>query len=139
MLNLSGSNIIITGLFTVYELESSAKNVIWNGTGACIPFILLSRQSNMPTEEKVDEQELAVVVMPGPSAAHFTLNVVSSDNKSMVVAKIVDKVGKQFSMHKTAPNTNFRVGEKSWASGTYLAEIIQGNHRKIVVLVKTKL
>ena len=77
---------------------------------------------------------LAVNVMPNPSAESFTLNV-SSDPDAPLILRVIDISGRVIERKNLTANQTIKIGER-YRPGMYLAEIIQGNERKIMKLVK---
>jgi hypothetical protein len=95
----------------------------------CSPFA----SKNIPAPEA-----FTALVTPNPSAGSFTLQVKSDDVYTIVSVRIMDAFGRTVQvMYNVAVNKAVRFGEK-FASGAYYAEIVQGEERKIVQLVKTK-
>ncbi|WP_353550075.1 HYR domain-containing protein [Sediminibacterium sp. KACHI17] len=84
-----------------------------------------------------EETELKVVVMPNPSSDAFTLRL-ESKMQAPVQMRITDASGRAVeSRANLAPNSTLRVGS-NFLSGTYYAEFIQANQRKVVQLIKVK-
>lgn len=84
-----------------------------------------------------EEEALKVVVMPNPSADAFTLKL-ESKVQAPVQMRITDASGRAVeSRANLAPNSTLRVGT-NFLSGTYYAEFIQANQRKVVQLIKVK-
>ena len=77
---------------------------------------------------------LEVRVMPNPSNSYFNL-VINSNDASPVTVRILDVFGQSVEKHEKVASGNLRVGQ-SLAAGTYLAEIVQGDQRKVVKLIK---
>jgi hypothetical protein len=95
-------------------------------------------ESENEMEEKVTVQsDLKVVVKPNPSSNYFDLQIVSTDNKTPVTIRIVDMYGRVISggNQRVSINSTLRVGD-SWVNGTYIAEISQGDKRKVIKLIK---
>ena len=80
-------------------------------------------------------EKLDVVVMPNPGSSVFEMSI-RSINESPVSVRIFDISGRILEQHeKITPNTVLRLGQK-WKSGTYFAQVIQGDQRKIVKIIK---
>jgi hypothetical protein len=78
-----------------------------------------------------------VKVTPNPTSSHFDL-IVTSSNKSPVILKIADLSGRSVAgEQKISPNSFVRLGQ-SWNAGTYFIEVMQGNQKKVVKVVKIK-
>ena len=83
------------------------------------------------------DEELKVTVMPNPSATHFTLKL-ESKYDAPVNMRVVDVLGRVVDNRvKLGSNATVQVGH-NYQSGTYFAEFIQGNRRKVVQLLKVK-
>jgi len=95
-----------------------------------------SSQSGMITANKfIIGETLQVSVLPNPSRSSFTL-LIESNNELPVNIRILDVQGREISkLGNLAPNSIVRVGN-NLKTGFYLAEVVQGNERKIVKLVK---
>ncbi len=84
----------------------------------------------VPTLEK-----LYVNVMPNPTIKYFNL-VMNSEDPATVSLKVSDMSGRIIESHdKMQPTGILQMGH-DWKAGTYFAEVIQGNQRKVVKLIK---
>ncbi|MEP7377680.1 MAG: N,N-dimethylformamidase beta subunit family domain-containing protein [Chitinophagaceae bacterium] len=80
-------------------------------------------------------KDLQAEAMPNPSSTYFNL-VIRGTTESPVTVRILDMFGQVVEVHqKLASNTILQVGNKL-ASGSYFAEITQGDQRKIVRIIK---
>ncbi|OYU56650.1 MAG: hypothetical protein CFE25_05335 [Chitinophagaceae bacterium BSSC1] len=80
-------------------------------------------------------EELKVVVMPNPTTTYFTIRLESKD-KAPVNLRVMDGSGRVIdAKQKMEPNSSFQIGH-GYSSGTYYAEFIQGNKRKVIQLIK---
>ncbi|MDE3251199.1 MAG: HYR domain-containing protein [Bacteroidota bacterium] len=90
------------------------------------------------TEEKSGtplEMQLQVRVAPNPTASVFTF-LIRTAAKAPVYLKMYDASGRLLEARNNAPvGTAFRMGEKL-VSGNYYAEVIQGNERVVLKLIK---
>lgn len=82
------------------------------------------------------EKWFDVVVMPNPTQQQFAVTVKSSDAKTAVSVRIATVNGKLIET-KTGLSSGevFKLGAR-YKAGVYFAEIIQGNNRRVVRLVK---
>jgi hypothetical protein len=144
---LAANNITMTGLFTVKEMNATlANNVNWYATNNCTqatPGFSSNRESSdeisedaTPAETQLMETEFSVKVMQNPSHNDFTLVIKSNDRKTPVTVTLMNMQGNVISQQKTIAGSNLKVGETRWAGGMYVAEIIQGERRKLIRLVK---
>jgi hypothetical protein len=101
------------------------------------------KQQEEPIEVKPDVktaaapvvEELKVVVMPNPTTTYFTIRLESKD-KAPVNLRVMDGSGRVIdAKQKMEPNSSFQMGH-GYSSGTYYAEFIQGNKRKVIQLIK---
>ena len=80
-------------------------------------------------------ESFKVAVLPNPSKTSFTLSI-ESNNELPVNIRILDAQGREVNrLGNISANTIINVGGKL-NTGFYLAEIVQGNERKIIKLVK---
>ena len=81
------------------------------------------------------EEELKVTVMPNPSTTYFTLKL-ESKYQTPVNMRVMDASGRVVdAKSKIGSNSTIQIGH-NYSSGTYFAELIQGNKRKVVQLIK---
>lgn len=86
---------------------------------------------------ETSEEELKVTVMPNPSTSYFTLKLESKYDKP-VNLRVMDESGKVVDARsKLGSSSIVQIGQ-NYSSGTYYAELIQGNKRKVVQLLKVK-
>ena len=100
--------------------------------GACGTAGIITKSSI--EKENIEMRKLAIVAMPNPSAKGFMLNV-TGDAASQLMLRVIDISGRIIEVKNVTPNQSFRIGD-NYRAGMYFAEIIQGNERKIVKLVK---
>ncbi len=83
------------------------------------------------------EEELKVTVMPNPSTSYFTLKLESKYDQP-VNLRVMDGSGRVVDARsKLGSNSTVQIGQ-NYSIGTYYAELIQGNRRKVVELLKVK-
>ncbi|MDP1842555.1 MAG: FG-GAP-like repeat-containing protein [Sediminibacterium sp.] len=137
--------IFMTGLFVANEVESEGNTVIWNNYNCNAPAPTMSPLTvapQMATFDKLETvneiaDELKVAVMPNPSTSHFTIKL-SSKSISPVRMTVVDGSGRVVESRPTiAANSTISIGY-NYVNGTYYAEMIQDNKRKVVQLIKVK-
>jgi hypothetical protein len=78
--------------------------------------------------------KLAIVAIPNPSAKGFMLNV-TGNAESQLKLQVMDISGRIIETKNVTSNQTIRIGD-NYRAGIYFAEIVQGNERKIVKLVK---
>jgi len=75
--------------------------------------------------------------MPNPSTSYFTLKLESRYDQP-VNLRVMDGRGRVVDARsKLGSNSTLQIGH-NYSSGTYYAELIQGNKRKVVQLLKLK-
>lgn len=139
--NHINTTVRMTGLFIGYEVEGEGKNVIWNNY-ACGSSSPIAAADAQPVYNKTSEpvevaDDLKVTVMPNPSTTYFTLKL-ASKSELPVNIKVVDAAGRVIDAKAKQPaNSTMQMGQ-SYVPGSYFAEFIQGNQRKVVQLIKLK-
>jgi hypothetical protein len=80
---------------------------------------------------------LQAEVMPNPSSTFFNLAIRGSNNLPVTI-KIMDIFGRVVERHdRIAANAVLKIGSR-WINGSYYAEIIQGDQRKIIKILKAR-
>jgi hypothetical protein len=86
--------------------------------------------------DKTGVNRLMAEVMPNPSNTYFTL-IVRGTSDSPVTVRITNVFGQLVDRHeKIASSSVLSLGHR-WPGGAYFAEVIQGNERKVLRLIKT--
>jgi hypothetical protein len=89
----------------------------------------------MTTNKIIVGGSFKVAVLPNPSRSSFTLSI-ESNNDLPVNIRILDIAGREISQLKNlSANSTVKLGN-NLKTGFYLAEVVQGNAKKIVKLVK---
>jgi hypothetical protein len=76
-----------------------------------------------------------VNALPNPSADYFNI-VISSNDANPVTVRVLDISGRIVEIHEKITSTGILRLGNSWRGGTYFVEVIQGNQRKVVKIVK---
>jgi hypothetical protein len=98
---------------------------------------LADRLEELRTNRMSATEILQADVVPNPSSTFFNVAIRGS-NDLPVTIKIMDIFGRVVEKHeRIAANTVLKVGSK-WTNGSYYAEIIQGDQRKIVKILKAR-
>ena len=108
--------------------QSTCNTTIVNATAA---------NSSKATGETVASSaaELKVTVMPNPTTTFFTLKL-ESKFETPVSMRVMDARGRVVdAKSKIGANSTIQIGH-NYSSGIYYAELIQGNTRKLVQMVK---
>ena len=100
---------------------------------AAIPEIITAVEPPVLPAKPTDE--FRVNVYPNPAAYDFNI-IVTSKSTEPITVRILDMNGKVRSVQTQLSKTNsIKVGN-NLLGGTYMAEVIQGNNRQTVKLVK---
>ncbi len=84
---------------------------------------------------RTTDEILKVTVMPNPTTTYFTLKL-ESNYETPVNMRVMDGRGRVVEARsKMGANSTIQIGH-GYSSGTYYAELIQGNIRKVVQLIK---
>ncbi len=137
-------DVYMTGLFIAETVESSGETVYWNRYDCTVPATTIVTTSkstqNITAETKVaevksTEEDLKVTVMPNPTTTYFTLKL-ESKYETPVNMRVMDASGRVVDARsKIGSNSTIQIGH-NYSSGTYYAEMIQGNKRKVIQLIK---
>jgi hypothetical protein len=95
--------------------------------------------SKVTVEKNIEKiapvSKLDVSVMPNPSTDNFEM-VINSSDANPVMIRVSDISGRIVETHERITSTGIlRLGQ-AWKGGTYFAEVIQGDQRKVVKLIK---
>jgi hypothetical protein len=83
------------------------------------------------------DEELKVTVMPNPTNHFFTLKL-ESKYETPVNLRVMDEAGRVIdAKSKIGANSTIQIGH-NYNSGIYYAELIQGNRRKVVQMIKER-
>ena len=97
----------------------------------------LARGIDIPVTTTDNTKGFDVVVNPNPVTNYFDVSTATSDNNTAINVRILSTDGRVVSVQKTTANSTLKVKAENWKSGMYFVEVIQGNNRKVVKLVKT--
>lgn len=130
---------IMTGWFIIEKLES-AGSTTWNRDGCTelrntqLPITDVNKENTVPVViEKAESFQ--VKVYPNPSPNEFRIQVTSNSNEPVTV-RILDMNGKVQTVDSRLLKSNIITIGSQLMGGTYMAEVIQGNNRKVFKLVK---
>jgi hypothetical protein len=104
-----------------------------NTTGSGSPAIRVDYvKAENPVQQVINPFE--VKAFPNPSERHFTI-VVESNSKEPVQVNVFDITGRQVATIKKSFGESIQFGDQL-TIGTYVAEVVQGDKRKTMKLVK---
>jgi len=94
-----------------------------------------TRTKNTSTE-KENLKTFAINLFPNPSKNFFTLTLISGNYRQQISLRVFDISGKvKETRNNLQPDQTFKLGE-NYIPGIYLVEVIQGNQRKTLKLIK---
>lgn len=133
--------VAMKGWFIVESLISQGSGIVWddNDCNSSGSTQLNASNSKQPYSAKGETEpgssSLSVKASPNPSTDQFTL-VIESSSKEPITLKIADVSGRMLSLKPgITPNTTLKTGSEL-RNGVYFAEVIQGQERKVVKLIK---
>jgi hypothetical protein len=137
--NHVATTVRMTGLFIGYEVEGEGKNVIWNNytCGSAMPMPIVNNTVLAVGEEQDADLKLDVKVLPNPTLTHFEMIVSSDDKETPVQIRVISGAGRVLNAMKATVGQRVQFGQE-YTSGMYVAEVVQGNKRKTVKLIKGK-
>ena len=126
------------------DAENATLESSWGGRREADVYILNSSSSYHNStiglsETGLTEQSLSlqVKVLPNPSRNYFQLNI-TGNAQGAIRLRITDIMGRVMEERKLEGMTpQIKVGE-NWINGTYILEVIQGEERKTIQLVKLR-
>jgi hypothetical protein len=128
----------MTGKFIASQVTSNGSNVIWNSYDCASAPILPTKISTDELPTKIDlapqEDEMSIQVTPNPSSSFFTL-VIQSTSKEAADVRVFDMAGRQVDQKRGAVGESIRFGNML-AQGMYIVEVLQGNHQKLMKVIK---
>jgi hypothetical protein len=110
------------------------------GIGQRSSALVVQQQLNLKQAEfsagQIEARDLVVTAMPNPTIDYANLAIKGQKNVPISV-RVLDVFGQILEKHeKVLPGSTIRLG-RTWANGTYFAEVIQGEQRKVVKIIKT--
>nr|HPH84366.1 SdrD B-like domain-containing protein [Ferruginibacter sp.] len=77
-----------------------------------------------------------VTANPNPVVSSFNLGIQTNDNSTPVNIRVHDANGKLIKTDKKGMANSIKMDAANWKSGLYFVEVIQGDQRRIIKLVK---
>jgi hypothetical protein len=93
-----------------------------------------TRQKTNDKTLDVSVHTLEVNAAPNPSSYHFTITIKSNGNEKMSL-RVVDVLGRTIERKEGIANGTLQIGNK-YRPGTYIVEVMQGNQRRYLKLIK---
>jgi hypothetical protein len=123
---------------TVVENNSAGDGVVVvNTTTTTAPVTTAA----MPTSRTAEQAEMApskfnLKAYPNPSLSQFTIQVDSDNRADKINLRVLDLMGRTVqSFNNVVPNSTLQLGS-TYRPGVYIVEMIQGNNRKQLKLLK---
>jgi hypothetical protein len=95
----------------------------------------VSSNGNEPTGVAVSADKFEVVVSPNPSQIDFRIQVRSASN-SLIRVRLFDDAGRVLEVVENGSSAGVITVGRKLPAGTYFAEVMQGENKKVVKLVK---
>jgi len=122
----------------IYTILVVTKDAAGNTDSATVTVVVPRKNCATPDcddDDDDDNDKLKVNVFPNPSRNYFMLQTASESSKKIIL-KVYNQDGKLVETRSAiTANGIFQLGQY-YRKGTYLAELVQGNQRIVVKLVK---
>ncbi len=126
------------------DAENATLESSWGGRREADVYILNSSSTyhnstiGLRDSELTDQLlNLQVKVLPNPSQVNFRLNI-TSNGREAIQLRVTDLQGRLMESRKLEGKVQqIKLGD-NWFNGTYILEVIQGEERKIIQLVKLR-
>ena len=77
-----------------------------------------------------------VTATPNPASSNFSVTIAAANSTNKISLRVTDVLGRTVEQkNNLQPNQTITIGDK-YRSGIYFAEVLQGNTRKVIKLVK---
>jgi hypothetical protein len=126
----------------IYTVKITSTDDCGNVATTTVPVYVAHDMSGPVTNNILSEEErakitggLAVKVMPNPSTSSFNIYINSDDDKERIVIQVFDLFGRKVEERIANKGAVVRIGD-NYQPGVYLVNIIQGNGRKEIKLIK---
>jgi hypothetical protein len=95
----------------------------------------LTRMSITQKEEKEVKQPFGLSASPNPATQEFQLQIQSGNQVDKAVLIVRDASGRRIEEIRVQPGQSLKIGS-NYASGWYYVELLQGNERAVLKLIK---
>jgi PKD repeat protein len=120
----------------VSAVPSHLDNHADDKLGSCDQSCGTASRNYEPIAIQQGTEELIVKATPNPTTNYFVIRISSKDTKTKITVRVMDGIGKRLqSIENVSMEQPVRFGS-NFNNGTYYVEVIQGNKRKIIQLVK---
>jgi hypothetical protein len=118
MMNLTGGNLLVHSGFNLGSVSN----------------LTLTRQ--VPSMPVTEVSTFNLKAYPNPSTSQFTVNVQSSNREEKIQVRVMDLNGRVVELfNNLSANQSLQIGA-NYRPGMYIVEMIQGNERKQLKLIK---
>jgi len=122
----------------VTALRASNEPVITNNENPPAPPAINQEAEKSAVKENtmppVITEKILIKAMPNPSAGYFNIGIYSSD-ASPVTVRVMDVSGRVIEVWQKVNSNILQMGQ-NWRTGSYFVEVVQGNERKVITLLK---
>lgn len=102
--------------------------------GACTNTAVAAEEMITAVSEK--PAALTLKALPNPSSGSFTLQILTNNVKDKISLRVTDFSGRQIeAKEQVTPGQFIKIGA-NYKAGTYIAELIQGNQRATIKLIR---
>lgn len=135
------TNVNMVGRFIAEKIKSTITNATWSSYDCSNPATVASTAYTgtalAATDDSPSQQDLEVAVMPNPSTTYFTLKI-TGRSQAPVQIRVMDATGRVVeSKAQVQVGSTIQIGH-SFLPGTYYTELVQGQHRKLITLLKVR-
>jgi hypothetical protein len=114
------------------------SSALSNGSylGACANAAIVTKANTQAISEP-SEILLAITAMPNPSANYFIINIKGGNALEKMKLRVTDVLGRSIEQKDNIQtNSTLKIGN-NYFPGVYIVEVIQGENRKQIKLIKT--
>jgi uncharacterized lipoprotein YddW (UPF0748 family) len=129
------------GTGRVYTITITATDASGNSSSQTVTVTvphdhsdITSTRTTPITQAVVAQNAFTVQATPNPATDHFTIHVTSSNDEKVRV-RVMNIDGRVLEKKTVSPNSTFTVGNK-FKPGNYYIELIQGDERRVLKVVK---
>ena len=143
-INFVGTQIFNAGITTI---TYTAKDAVGNSASCSFTVTVINAKCSLAPVTGVSEQlvsenklsafkELEVKVFSNPSNNYFTLKIESDNYEQRINLKVLDLQGRLVEIKSNLSANQTQQLGSNYLPGVYIAEILQGNRKKFIKLVK---
>ena len=130
-------NSTMNGWFIVEKVESDGRGTTWNKYDCGLPRGSIVTQAESKVAPVVEKGIFTIKAYPNPSNSQFVLQVNSASNEPVTI-RIFDAAGKTHQLMSNVPANSVKLFGSELHQGIYFAEVLQGEHRETIKLLKVQ-